>query len=199
MTIYYDAKREIPTEVKKMFPMIDQTMSIIRIGHNGQQYNSLPYWHHPVRVMLRFNWENVTPDVIYGSLFHDLLEDTCITEDDLRAFGYSQNCIDIVLAVTRNKDEETYKDFIGRVRATGNPDIIRLKLADLYENLNNVRFLPPEKKGVAVRYGKSINELHEAYTEYWRARQSSPSPIILSGELDKDEVQKWIGQTPTFL
>jgi (p)ppGpp synthase/HD superfamily hydrolase len=198
MTIYYDSRIELPNEVAKMYPLANRAMSLIRIGHNGQQYNSLPYWHHPVRVMLRLGWDNVNPDLFYAALFHDLIEDTCITEDDLRAFGYSERCIDIVKAVTRNKDEDTYKEFIAKILVSKDIEIIRLKLADLYENSNNVRFLPPEKRGVMVRYGKSINELSEAYKDhYWL--KCELTPVIISGELDKNEVEKWIGQVPTFL
>lgn len=188
---------KISTELFKTFPLLKQTLSLIKIAHNGQTYNNLPYWHHPVRVMLRLNWYEATADDIYAALLHDAIEDTPVTEGDLKNFGYSKACIEQIKTVSRNKDEETYKMFIERVIGTGDLKTMRLKLADLYENSNNVRFLPPEKCTIMVRYGKSIRDIHEAMLKSDYGIRLGGSTI--SGELDRTEVEKWIGEQPAFL
>ena len=196
MTIYAEVKHDVGQEVWAAFPLLKQTLALIRIAHDGQTYNSLPYWHHPVRVMLRFGWANVLASDIYAALLHDVLEDTSITVSDLRTFGYDNDCINLVETVTRDKDEDSYKDFIGKVMATGNPRAWRLKLADLNENLNNVRFLPPEKKTIAIRYGKSIRDLESCFTGRYSDHDKFP---VISGELNHSEVKRWIGEQPQFV
>lgn len=187
----------IPSELFRVYPKLKQTLSLIKIGHDGQTYNLLPYWHHPVRVMLRLNWKEVEESDIYAALLHDTLEDTCITEGDLRNFGYGENTIRIVKLLTRNPDEQTYKEYVQSLIATKSLSAMRLKLCDLYENSNNVRFLPPEKRGVMVRYGKSIADILEAMTGSAFGIRSTEN--LISGELDKAEVEKWIGEQPAFL
>jgi hypothetical protein len=125
------------------------------------------------------------------------LEDTPTTEGDLKNFGYSPYCIEMIKAVTRNKDEETYKMFIERIIASDDYRVMRLKLADLYENSNNVRFLPPEKRTIMVRYGLSIRDLHD------KMRLSDVGIRLggntISGELDRTQVERWIGEQPAFV
>jgi (p)ppGpp synthase/HD superfamily hydrolase len=62
---------KIAPETFKRFTLLKQTLSLIKIAHNGQTYNNLPYWHHPVRVMLRLDWYEVVGDDIYAALLHD--------------------------------------------------------------------------------------------------------------------------------
>lgn len=184
-------------EATKRFPLIPRGLTLIRLAHKGQLYNGLPYWHHPIRVMLRFNWLLIEAADIYAAFFHDLFEDTDVRPDDLRNLGYSEQTIEIVRNVTRNKEEETYKEFITRIVATKSAKTLRLKLADLYENSNNLRFLPEEKKTLMIRYGKSIQDIEDAFKGITNDRNMY-YPVI-SGELNRDEVKQWIGEQPLFL
>jgi (p)ppGpp synthase/HD superfamily hydrolase len=199
--IYVDLDHsKISTELFRQFPLLKQTLSLIKVAHNGQTYNNLPYWHHPVRVMLRLGWYSVDADDIYSALLHDTVEDTAVTIGDLRNFGYSEATINTVSALTRNPDEETYKEYVHGLISIGNVKILRLKLADLYENSNNVRFLPPEKRKVLVRYGKSINDIRLAMEKHYSSSYGiSLLENTISGELDRTEVEKWIGEQPTFV
>lgn len=187
---------KIPKELFKQYPLLRAMLSLIKVAHNGQTYNNLPYWHHPVRVMLRLNWTHVIPSDIYAALGHDLLEDTPVTAGDLKNFGFDDRTIHLIQGVTRNKDEDTYKLFIQKIVETKDEGLMRLKLADLYENSNNVRFLPPEKRNIMVRYGKSITDILNALT----AMQSGDiADMTLSGELNRSDVEKWIGEQPSFV
>lgn len=193
-----DTMTSIPIEICKQFPLIPRTLSLIRVAHSGQLYNNLPYWHHPVRVMLRLGWFEVDEDVLCAALLHDTLEDTILIEQDLVNFGYSARTLNIVKILTRDP-ELSYKDYITSILSTKNISAIRIKLADLYENSNNVRFLPPEKRGRMVRYGKSIQDiLHSELVGTNQKVWISISKVI-SGELERTEVEKWIGECPQFV
>lgn len=186
----------IPKLLFREHDKLDLTLRLIRIAHGSQLYNGLPYWHHPVRVLLRMNWWDMDSEQIYGALFHDTKEDTELADDDLRFYGYNERVVDLRNKMTRDVDE-SYRDYIRRLIDSGDIWACRLKLADMYENSNNVRFLPPEKRKIIIRYGKSIKEVQEFLKKTPRGTGLLENTI--SGELDKEILEAWIGQTPTFL
>jgi hypothetical protein len=65
------------------------------------------------------------------AVLHDTLEDTSLTEDDLRREGFSETVITAVKAVT-HQDGESYTDFV--IRASRLETARRVKLADLADN-----------------------------------------------------------------
>lgn len=71
------------------------------------------------------------------ALLHDVVEDTDITLDDLRAKGFDEEIVDAVDAITRRKEEIKYFDFIERVKKN---DIARIvKIHDLEDNMDITR------------------------------------------------------------
>jgi len=65
---------------------------------------------------------------------HDIVEDTDITLDDLRAKEFDEEIIVAVDAITRRKEEIKYFDFIARVKKN---DIARIvKIYDLEDNMD---------------------------------------------------------------
>jgi hypothetical protein len=65
------------------------------------------------------------------AVLHDAIEDTSVTEDDLRREGFGESVIAAVLCVTHRKDE-SYADYV--VRCQGNEVARQVKLADLEDN-----------------------------------------------------------------
>ena len=193
----------ITDAVKAAHPKLEQTLTLIKLAHQTQLYNNRPYWHHPVRVMLRLGLHNPKPfhvdsPLIYAALLHDTIEDTLLTADDLRLFGYSDRTIELVQAVTRDKEEQSYKEFIHTIRDSKDFEATRLKLADLHENSNCVRFLPVHKRTVMVRYGKSIEDLMtssqvmEAMMKY---KLNNFDHFVYPYDLDDGVIGRWIGET----
>lgn len=188
----------IPQELFKQYPLLPRTLSLIKVAHNQQLYNNLPYWHHPIRVMLRLAWYEVDENILCAALLHDTLEDTVLDEIDLVNFGYSMRTIDIVKILTRDP-ELSYKEYIKSILDSGNISALKIKLADLYENSNNVRFLPPEKRGRMVRYGKSILDIIGNPKICHIQTMAVTISKVISGELERTEVEKWIGEYPQFV
>jgi len=94
---------------------------------------------------------------------HDAMEDCGVTADDMRIRGYARETIDIVELVTRRpEDGLTYAQWIERIAASGNAGAMRVKIADLTDNMNPKRLaqLPPEKAAsLSSRYARAFERL----------------------------------------
>jgi (p)ppGpp synthase/HD superfamily hydrolase len=96
--------------------------------------NGEPYVMHPLRLMNKMK----SDEAKIAAVLHDVVEDTPVTEDDLRSMGFAENVIAAVLNLSRRQDE-TYADFI--LRAKRDPIAREVKLADIEDNSNLPRAL----------------------------------------------------------
>jgi (p)ppGpp synthase/HD superfamily hydrolase len=141
-----------------------QAITLAGLVHHGQvDRGGDPYFWHVLRV-----GSSLLPDVdaaIVGVL-HDVLED-CIPawRDDLfqllREFGANVKLA--VRELTRPEDE-TYEHYIQRV-AHGTLLVRKVKMADLYDNLNPDRLARAAANGVdiaplATKYAHALGVLH---------------------------------------
>ena len=102
-------------------------------AHQGQQdWAGRPYILHPFRAMLSLE----TEDEMIVAVLHDVVEDTALTLGDLREAGFSEDVLAAVDCLTR-RDDETYEEFIERI--VPNPLAVRVKQADLVDNMNLLR------------------------------------------------------------
>jgi (p)ppGpp synthase/HD superfamily hydrolase len=117
-------------------------------AHAGQTDKAgAPYILHPLRVMLKLQ---AATEMITGVL-HDVLEDTPSTLADLRREGFAEEILAALDCLTR-RPGESYEDFI--LRVAGNPLARKVKLADLEDNLNILRFetITEKDKARLTRY-----------------------------------------------
>jgi len=125
-----------------MISLLEKSIIIATRAHSGQfDKGGNPYILHPLRVMLSLDNDE---DRIVGIL-HDVLEDTSITLRHLEDNGFHGEIeiLDALVSITR-KSNESYKDFILRVKL--NPIALRVKLADLKDNMNISRINSPTEK-----------------------------------------------------
>jgi (p)ppGpp synthase/HD superfamily hydrolase len=107
---------------------IEKALQIAAKAHEGQRdKEGLPYILHPLRAMMRVQGE----DARIVALFHDVIEDTAVTADDLRRAGFRVDIVAAVECVTHAKGEP-YADYV--VRCKANEVARRVKLADLEDN-----------------------------------------------------------------
>lgn len=119
---------------------MDREPDIVRLanriaaeGHAGQVDKSgVDYIRHPCRVAASL--ARYGPSYEAAGLLHDVLEDTLYTAEDLAAMGVPADVIEAVQLVTR-RDDETYREFVERTLASRNVMALRLKLADLHDNM----------------------------------------------------------------
>lgn len=132
----------------------DKALQLATHAHANQtdRYGQ-PYILHVMRVMLRGKNEE---EKIVG-LLHDVIEDTPLTADDLRAEGFAGAIIEAVQCLTR-PETESYEDFIERIKT--NRLAINVKLNDLEDNMD-MRRVPQLTEKDLPRMNKYLKAYHE--------------------------------------
>jgi len=110
-----------------------------------REKNGDPYILHPIRVMDSVK----APEEKMTAILHDVVEDTAVTLDDLRAEGFPEAVVEAVGLLSRdpdNKEPGYYDLYIERIG--GNTIARRVKLADLTDNMNITRLPTLREKDV---------------------------------------------------
>jgi guanosine-3',5'-bis(diphosphate) 3'-pyrophosphohydrolase len=136
---------------------LERAIQLACSAHWGQVYPSPegePFILHPLRVMLAMRGTGRQ----MAAVLHDVLEDTPMTVDELRAEGLPGAVIAAIIVLTR-RDGTSYEDYIERVAL--NPIARAVKAADIADNLANNRRLPatPEVAGRIARYERALLRL----------------------------------------
>lgn len=124
-------------------------------AHSGQvDKGGQPYILHPLRVMLSMT----SDEERIVAVFHDVVEDTWVTLDDLRYESYSEDIIETVDSVTK-REGETYDQQIQRAKL--NPIGRSVKLGDLKDNSDVSRIPNPSEVDInrTEKYKRAITEL----------------------------------------
>lgn len=94
----------------------------------------MPYVFHPFHLA-----EQMLDEVsVAAALLHDVVEDTGIAFDALAKQGISMDVIDILRLLTHDP-AVPYMDYVQKIKDSGNPRAIRIKLADLNHNADPSR------------------------------------------------------------
>lgn len=141
---------------------LEQARELAREAHRGQVDKAGRPYHEHVEAVSDLLCEH-GPDAQIAGLLHDVIEDTDVSADDLRAAGVPEHVVEAVLSVSR-RDDETYMDMIRR--AAAHPLGRLVKLADNAHNSSEPRLavLDPENAAFLRR-------------RYQRARA-----VLLTGE-----------------
>lgn len=102
-------------------------------AHKNQiDKSGLPYVFHPFHIAEQMKDEDTT----IAALLHDVVEDTYITIEDLKKYGFSEDVISAVEVLTHNQNVD-YMDYIAQVKK--NPIAAAVKLEDLKHNSDLTR------------------------------------------------------------
>jgi len=114
-------------------PAVTRAERLARAAHAGQVDKvGNDYILHVARVVGMVDGD----DAKAVAWLHDVLEDTPVTEADLRAGGFSETILTALRLLTRTDDEVSYAHYIEVIRASGNPLAIAVKLGDLRDHLD---------------------------------------------------------------
>ena len=103
-------------------------MKISFDAHKDQvDKTGLPYIFHPFHLAEQMDDENS----VCVALLHDVVEDTNITFEDLKNYGFNNSIIDALKLLT-HKDEVPYMDYVREIKK--NELAKKVKLADLTHN-----------------------------------------------------------------
>jgi (p)ppGpp synthase/HD superfamily hydrolase len=149
-------------ERKATVPTIAETTEYVEMLFKGvTDKGGKPYAEHCKRVMtLLPDWAN--EDMRHAALLHDVLEDTDVTAGLLAERGYSERVIRMVQMLSR-PDDIPYLEWIARLKATGDAEVIAVKLADNKDNSDpeRVALLPEPERTNARRYQRAREILTE--------------------------------------
>ncbi|HTM67685.1 MAG TPA: HD domain-containing protein [Candidatus Binatia bacterium] len=128
----------------------DKALALIQRVHEGQTRadGSVPAWHHLDRVSLLLRLvleasgegtDEEREDIALAGLGHDAVEDTEVTEEELReAFG--ERGVALIMGMTnRLGDDEDVAPYVRQV-AAAEEGVRLIKLADLYDNCTSVLY-----------------------------------------------------------
>ena len=131
---------------------LEKAIAIAAKAHEGQVDKAgAPYIIHPLRV--------TSTEERIAAVLHDVVEDTGISFDSLRAEGFSESILSAVESLTKRANED-YDAFI--LRAAANPIGRKVKLADLAENSDLTRISTPTDKdhGRVAKYRRAIDKIN---------------------------------------
>ena len=116
--------------------------------------SGLPYVFHPFHIAEQMKDEDTT----IVALLHDVVEDSDITLDDLKKYGFSEDVISAVAAMTHSQNID-YMDYIAQVKK--NPLAAAVKLEDLRHNSDLTRLEEVTAKDIKrnEKYKKAIELL----------------------------------------
>lgn len=114
--------------------------ALAKKAHLGQKdKGGNDYIEHPKAVASMMDTD-IEKAVAY---LHDVVEDTKISFDDLKEYGFPNQIIEAVKAITKQKNE-SYDVYIDRV--IRNPIAKKVKLADMKHNSDITRIKNPSQK-----------------------------------------------------
>ncbi|MFC1851884.1 GTP pyrophosphokinase [candidate division CSSED10-310 bacterium] len=109
------------------------------------------YILHPLRLMLKMD----TPLKMIVAVLHDVVEDSALNLEDLKAKGFSDTVLSSIDCLSRRPGED-YQKFIERVAL--NDTAREVKIADLEDNMNLQRLKKLDEKGL-----KRLEKYHKAW------------------------------------
>lgn len=122
---------------------LEKAIQIAATAHAGQTDKAgEPYILHPLRVMMTVT----TLEERMAAVLHDVVEDTAVTLDDLRAQGFSANVLSAIDALTKRTGETRP---LAAQRARANRIARKVKLGDVADNMNLGRIANPTAKDFA--------------------------------------------------
>jgi GTP diphosphokinase / guanosine-3',5'-bis(diphosphate) 3'-diphosphatase len=134
--------------------MLEKAIEIAAKAHAGQpDLAGQPYILHPLRVMFQMTgeYEQIT------AVLHDVVEDSSVTLDALRSYGFPEPVIEAVDALTKRGGEKRIE---AAKRALLNPIARKVKIADVRDNMDLIRIPNPTAKDLArVEEYKAVLQL----------------------------------------
>lgn len=142
---------------------IAKTLDFIKTAHGDQLYGNLPYWTHPRAVALtgrKIFGKQFNSDAVKTAFLHDVVEDTNTSLDDLRKLDFSDQVIEAVRLLTKDR-ALSYEQNIKKIIASGNTLAMMVKYADNYENYSGDKssWDPDKAAASQKKYLASLNML----------------------------------------
>lgn len=136
--------------------MLQKSLNLAIQAHSKQiDKGGSSYINHPIYLALQMDNDEEKS----VALLHDVVEDTYVTLQDIED-SISPN-ISYIVNILTHKENETYFEYISRIKNSANPIAIKVKVADLKHNMDLSRINNPTEKDLSriKRYEKALNIL----------------------------------------
>lgn len=121
--------------------LINKAIETAAKAHDGQfDKAGQPYIYHPLRVMFYAEGDE---KVKCAAVLHDVMEDSPVTEYDLKKLGFDDEIITALKLLTRSEGQD-YFEYVKNLK--GNPIAKAVKLADLKDNMDMSRIKEPKER-----------------------------------------------------
>lgn len=162
--------------IAQRYPMDDvkrikDALRLAREAHRDQSRDEgSPYIVHPMRVaLLMMKYESpTTANMFIAALFHDMLEDTRLTEEEIRQ-TFGEQVLEYTLGITRYRPPEELPELKkqGKIRKwkqimQSGQEIRAIKAFDYLDNMISWKFIPDDNPS----FRKIPRWLMEAETMY---------------------------------
>jgi hypothetical protein len=115
---------------------IEKAKDVATWAHSGQfRLGGMPYITHPEAVANMLMNAGESEEVVATAWLHDVVEDTQVTLEDLRAHGFPESVVMAVEVITKVKGE-WYYDYLDRVLS--NVIATKVKTVDMMHNLGGL-------------------------------------------------------------
>lgn len=138
--------------------LLEKAIALALRAHSGQSdLYGQPYILHPLFLMQQMDTEAER----IAAVLHDVVEDSDVTLDDLRAAGFPAEAIEAVRLMTHDKTESSYEEYVAALKP--NPIARKVKLADLQHNMDIRRMdrVRPKDVDRLQRYRQAWETLNE--------------------------------------
>ncbi|MGL5066643.1 MAG: hypothetical protein ACRC6T_02280 [Sarcina sp.] len=129
------------------------------------------------------------------AMLHDLLEDTDYTESYLIKIGVPKELRDAVKSLTRTQTQ-SYKDYINNICINEKSFVLRVKLADLKNNMDISRISNPtkeDKERIRKRYMPAYTQIEKRLEQIEFENKSVEEFLKKQGTYEylKSAIDKW--------
>jgi len=137
---------------------LEHAIAFAAHAHEGQKDKAgQPYILHPLRVMLSGTVYDVLDRVV--AVLHDVAEDTVYKLPEIdRTFGHA---VTATVDILTRRERESYDDYIQRILDSKDDIAVRVKMADLKDNMDMSRIRDPNAGDMArfYKYVKAARRL----------------------------------------
>lgn len=125
---------------------LEDALRLCFVFHRGQKYSEgteqeEDYFLHVLRVLVGLDvYRKYYPKLDWNMLrivaaLHDTMEDCGATRQNFLEYGVQERAIDLIEMLTRDKEKESYEEYILRVKTDTEASLV--KLSDLQTNINH--------------------------------------------------------------
>ena len=157
-------------KLKESKDLLFKTLELImKLFNDKLDKSGIPYIVHLMKV-----YEGVSDyKEKIVALLHDVLEDTSVSCEELKEFGYDDDIL-LILSYLTKKKGEYYPDYIDRLISSNNIHVLNIKLSDLRHNMDIKRIKNPsvnDYERVNKRYLPAYNKILEKLNELQKGEE----------------------------